>query len=73
MTTESSLTKFILKCVPKVYFKQLKHVHVGYKNVTLLQFITLLEDNFLVSLEEEDTFREVLSEEWNPTEHIKYV
>lgn len=57
------MKKFILKCVPDIYFKRLKHNIAAYKNVIFLQFMQLMENDFSASPEEQDEIKTALHEE----------
>ena len=68
--SQKCMKKIILKVVPEVYFMQIKHNVVGYKKVTLLQFIQLMEDDFPATPEEQAKIKAALMKKWNPAEHI---
>ena len=51
--------------------KALKVAKIGYKSVTLLQFIELLTNNYEVTTEERTAVKKIIAEPCGPTHHIK--
>ena len=67
------LKDFIIKVFNKVYLQQLKQLRLGYKNVTLLQFMQLLRDYFQAEPEGRDEIKRALQENWNTAKHIEHL
>ena len=46
IAAQEALKDFIIEVFDNIYLWRLKHSRLGYKNVTLLQFMNLLRDDF---------------------------
>merc|ERR1711884_814613 len=49
---QTCMKNFIIKCIPEVHFKSLKHPFAGYRNVTLRQFLAIMDNEFPATPEE---------------------
>ena len=54
------MKNFIIKCIPEVHFKSLKHSFAGYRNVTLRQFIAIMDNDFPATPEEKQAMVDAL-------------
>ena len=64
------MKNFIIKCILEVHFKSLKHSFAGCRNLTLRQFIIIMENDFPATSEEKQAMVDALAEDWNPAENI---
>ena len=70
---QEALKDFIIKVFDEIYLRRLKHSRLGYKNVTLLQFMNLLRDDFQSQPEERDKIKKALQENSNTAKHIEHL
>ena len=67
---QTCMKNFIIKCIPEVHFKSLKHDFAGYRNVTLRQFLAIMSNDFPATPEEKQVIVQALAEKWDTSEDI---
>ena len=60
---QTCMKNFIIKCIPEVHFKSLKHDFAGYRNVTLRQFLAIMDNDFPATPEEKQAMVDALAED----------
>jgi len=70
LAINEAMKDFILTRVDPVYFDALRRPRIGFKGVTLLQFLAHLATSYPATPEEKAEGRAKLSAPWDPTDHI---
>ena len=64
------MKEFILSRVDEVYMRELYTARIGYKGVTLREFVDLLVDNYEATPEDRADVKKLIEAPWDPNQHI---